>query len=72
MTAAAGTAIAVATALVAGGLGPGAIAVAIAAAVTALGGTAALRVLGGVSGDTFGAVAKLVELASYAALAAWA
>jgi cobalamin synthase len=27
-------------------------------------------VLGGVSGDTFGAVAKLVELASYAALAA--
>jgi adenosylcobinamide-GDP ribazoletransferase len=70
---AAGTAIAVATALVAGGLGPGAIAVAIAAAVTALSATAALRVLGGVSGDTFGAVAKLVELASYAALAAaWA
>ncbi|MEN3280856.1 MAG: adenosylcobinamide-GDP ribazoletransferase [Solirubrobacteraceae bacterium] len=70
---AAGTAIALATALVAGGLGPGAIAIATAAAVTALGAAAALRVLGGVSGDTFGAVAKLVELASYAALAAaWA
>jgi adenosylcobinamide-GDP ribazoletransferase len=69
---AAGTAIAVATALVAGGLGPGAIAAATATAVTAVGATAALRVLGGVSGDTFGAVAKLVELASYAALAsAW-
>ena len=67
---AAGTAIAIATALVAGGLGPGAIAAATAAAVTAVGAMAALRVLGGVSGDTFGAVAKLVELASYAALAA--
>jgi adenosylcobinamide-GDP ribazoletransferase len=67
---AAGTASAIATALAAGGLAPGAIAVATAAAVTVLGATAALRVLGGVSGDTFGAVAKLVELASYAALAA--
>jgi adenosylcobinamide-GDP ribazoletransferase len=70
---AAATASAVATALIAGGLGPGAIAAASATAVTAIGAAAALRVLGGVSGDTFGAVAKLVELASYAALAAaWA
>jgi adenosylcobinamide-GDP ribazoletransferase len=35
-----------------------------------VGGWGALRVLGGVSGDTFGAVNKLVELSTYAALAA--
>jgi adenosylcobinamide-GDP ribazoletransferase len=70
---AAGSAIAVATALVAGGIGPGAIAFGVACATNAIGGWAALRVLGGVNGDTFGGVAKLVELASYAALAAaWA
>jgi adenosylcobinamide-GDP ribazoletransferase len=70
---AAGSAIAVATALMAGGTGPGAIAFGVACAVTAIGGCAALRVLGGVNGDTFGGVAKLVELAAYAALAAaWA
>jgi adenosylcobinamide-GDP ribazoletransferase len=70
---AAGTAIAIATALVAGGLRPGAIAAATACAVTALGAAAALRVLGGCSGDTFGAVNKLVELTAYATLAAaWA
>jgi adenosylcobinamide-GDP ribazoletransferase len=70
---AAGSSIALATALVAGGVGPGAIAIAVACALTAIGGWAALRVLGGVNGDTFGAVAKLVELAAYAALAAaWA
>ena len=68
---AAGTTIALATALVAGDLGPGAIAAAT-AAVAPRAVTTAVRVLGGVSGDTFGAVAKLVELASYAALvAAW-
>lgn len=68
-----GTAVAIATALVAGGTRPGAIALATGAVVTALGAAAAVRALGGVSGDTFGAVAKLVELGSYAALAAaWA
>jgi adenosylcobinamide-GDP ribazoletransferase len=66
----AGSAIALATALVAGGLKPGAIAVGTACLVTALGAAAAFRVLGGVTGDTFGAVAKLVELATYGALAA--
>jgi len=68
-----GSAVAVATALVAGGTRPGAIALATAVAITALGAIAAVRALGGVSGDTFGAVAKVVELGSYAALAAaWA
>jgi adenosylcobinamide-GDP ribazoletransferase len=68
-----GSAVAVTTALVAGGARPGAIALAIAVAITALGAVSAVRTLGGVSGDTFGAVAKLVELGSYAALAAaWA
>jgi adenosylcobinamide-GDP ribazoletransferase len=70
---AAGSAIALATALLAGGFGPGAIAAAIACILTTLGATAARRALGGVTGDTFGAVAKLVELGAYAALAAaWA
>jgi adenosylcobinamide-GDP ribazoletransferase len=69
---AAGSAIAVATTLAAGGLAPGAIAIAAAAAVTAIGGAVAVRGFGGVTGDTFGAVTKLVELAVYAALvAAW-
>lgn len=66
----AGSCVAVATALLAGGPGAGAIALGVACAVTAVGGWAALRVLGGVSGDTFGAVNKLVELSTYAALAA--
>jgi cobalamin synthase len=65
--------IAVATALLAGGLLMGAIALAVACIGTLRGGWAALRVLGGVSGDTFGAVNKLVEIAAYLALAAaWA
>lgn len=69
----AGSAIAVATALLAGGLQAGAIAAGVAVAVTVACGLAARHVLGGVTGDTFGATAKLVELASYAALAAaWA
>jgi adenosylcobinamide-GDP ribazoletransferase len=67
------SAIAFTTALLTGGLLAGAIAVATACAVTALGATVALRTLGGVTGDTFGATNKVVELASYAALAAaWA
>jgi adenosylcobinamide-GDP ribazoletransferase len=67
---AAASAIAVAAALLAGGLRAGAIATATACAVTALGAIGARRVLGGVTGDTLGAVAKLVELATYGALAA--
>jgi adenosylcobinamide-GDP ribazoletransferase len=70
---AAGSAIALATALLAGGLRPGAIAAGVACALTVAGAIGARRTLGGVTGDTFGAVAKLVELGSYAALAAaWA
>jgi adenosylcobinamide-GDP ribazoletransferase len=65
-----GTSVAVGTALAAGGLVPGIVALAVACAVTVLGGWASLRVLGGVSGDTFGAVNKLVEIAAYLALAA--
>jgi adenosylcobinamide-GDP ribazoletransferase len=68
-----GTFIAVATALLAGGLLVGAIALAVACVGTLVGGWVTLRVLGGVSGDTFGAVNKLVEIAAYLALAAaWA
>jgi adenosylcobinamide-GDP ribazoletransferase len=67
---AAGSCVAVAAALVAGGLVPGAVALAAAGAATATGGWAAVRAFGGVSGDTFGAVNKLVELSTYAALAA--
>jgi adenosylcobinamide-GDP ribazoletransferase len=67
-----GTAIAVATALVAAGPGPGAIALGVAALVTALAAAPMARALGGTTGDTYGAVNKLVELAAYAALvAAW-
>jgi adenosylcobinamide-GDP ribazoletransferase len=68
-----GSAIAVATALLAGGVLGGAIVMAVACVGTIVGGWATLRVLGGVSGDTFGAVNKLVETAAYLALAAvWA
>jgi adenosylcobinamide-GDP ribazoletransferase len=67
---AAGSAVALATALLAGGLEAGAIAAGVAVALTAAGAAIALRTLGGVTGDTFGAVAKLVELGTYAALAA--
>ena len=70
---AAGTCFAVATALVAGGVVAGALALGVACAATVAGGWWALRVLGGVSGDTFGAVNKLVEVAAYLTLAAiWA
>jgi adenosylcobinamide-GDP ribazoletransferase len=66
---AAGTCVALGTALLAGGVA-GAVAVGVACAVTVVGGLSALRVLGGVSGDTFGAVNKLVEIATYLTLAA--
>ncbi len=70
---AAATAFAAAVAVVAAGPGAAALALAVAAAVTVLGGLIALRTLGGVSGDVYGAVNKLVEVAAYAALVAlWA
>jgi adenosylcobinamide-GDP ribazoletransferase len=69
----AGTALAVAVTLLAGGLVAGGVALAVALALTALGGTYFRVRLGGVTGDTFGAVNKVVELGTYAALAAvWA
>jgi adenosylcobinamide-GDP ribazoletransferase len=68
-----GTVVAVGVALLAGGLVAGAIAVATALVLTGLGGTYFRARLGGVTGDTFGAVNKVVELGTYAALAAvWA
>lgn len=70
---AAATAFALAVALVAGRPGAGAVAFGVAVALTAGAGVLFRRALGGVSGDTFGALTKVVELASYAALAAmWA
>jgi adenosylcobinamide-GDP ribazoletransferase len=68
-----GTLTAVAATLAVAGPTPGGVALALAAATTASGGWIALRALGGVCGDTYGAVNKLVELAVYAGLAAvWA
>ena len=56
--------------LVIAGLGPGAVALGVAVALTVLGGSWFRRRLGGVSGDTFGAVNKVVELATYLVLGA--
>lgn len=67
---AAGTLFAVAVALAAGRPGAGAIAFGIAVVLTAAAGLLFRRTLGGVSGDTFGAATKVVELGCYAALAA--
>ncbi|MDQ3768943.1 MAG: adenosylcobinamide-GDP ribazoletransferase, partial [Actinomycetota bacterium] len=68
----AGSAVAIAVAVLAGGAGPGALALAVAVATTLIAGGLMLRALGGVTGDTFGAVTKLVEVAVYGALvAAW-
>jgi adenosylcobinamide-GDP ribazoletransferase len=66
----AGTLMAVAVCLTVGGPGPGAATFAVAAAVTAAGGWVTCRALGGVTGDTLGAVNKLVELSAYATLGA--
>ena len=65
-----GTAFAAGLTLLTGGLVAGAIALATAVALTGLGGTYFRARLGGVTGDTFGAVNKVVELGTYAALAA--
>jgi cobalamin synthase len=46
------------------------VALAGACAVGVVGGFIALRALGGVSGDTFGAVNKLTEVTTYAVLSA--
>jgi len=67
---AAGSAVAVAVTLAAAGVGAGLVTLAVAAAVTAAGATLMARALGGVTGDTFGAVGKLVEVSVYAALVA--
>ncbi len=52
------------------GPGPGALTLGVAATLTLLGGAYFRRRFGGVSGDTFGAVNKVVELATYAVLGA--
>ncbi len=68
-----GSVFAVAATLAACGIRPGLIVLAVAAGVTALGGLLCVRVLGGVTGDTYGAVNKAVEaveLATYVALGA--
>lgn len=66
----AATGYTVALVLLVAGPGAGALAVGVAALLTALGGLYFRRRLGGVSGDTFGAVNKVVELATYATLGA--
>lgn len=67
------TVFAAGVAIAAGGVVAGAVALGVACAATALGGLIAMRTLGGVSGDVFGAVNKLVEVGAYAALVAvWA
>jgi adenosylcobinamide-GDP ribazoletransferase len=57
-----GTVFAAAVALLAGGLVAGAVALAVAVGLTGLGGSYFRARLGGVTGDTFGAVNKVVEL----------
>jgi len=67
---AAATAYALAVALVAGRPAAGAVAFGVAALLTAAGALLFGRALGGATGDTFGALAKVVELGCYAALVA--
>ena len=63
----------VAVALVAGRPAAGAVALGVGALLTGAGVALFRRTLGGATGDTFGALTKVVELACYAALAAmWA
>lgn len=64
------TAFTIAVALLVAGPGPGALALGVAALLTAAGGAFFRRALGGVTGDTYGAVNKVVELATYATLGA--
>jgi adenosylcobinamide-GDP ribazoletransferase len=72
-TTAVATAYTIAIALVAGRPAAGAVALGVAALLTALGVVLFRRTLGGATGDTFGALVKVVELGCYAALVAmWA
>lgn len=64
------TVLATVTAFVAFGAADGAVIVGVALAVTLAGGLWLARVLGGTTGDSYGAVNKLVELATYATVAA--
>ncbi len=64
------TAFAAAVAVVALGLGPGLAALAVAVALTLVLAALFARALGGATGDTFGAVNKLVEVAVYVTAAA--
>jgi adenosylcobinamide-GDP ribazoletransferase len=67
-----GTLYAAAIALAVAGPAAGAIAFGVAAALTVLGAAVARRAFGGVTGDTFGAMTKVVEVATYAVLvSAW-
>jgi adenosylcobinamide-GDP ribazoletransferase len=64
------TAYALAVALIAGRPAAGAVAFGLAALLTAAGALLFRRTLGGATGDTFGALTKVVELGCYAALVA--
>jgi adenosylcobinamide-GDP ribazoletransferase len=64
------SALAAATVVAAVGPRDAAAGFAVAAAVTAVASAGAVRAFGGATGDTFGATIKLVELATYATLAA--
>ncbi|PTL55799.1 adenosylcobinamide-GDP ribazoletransferase [Paraconexibacter algicola] len=61
---------AVAVAVLCAGVGPGLLAVGVAVVLTFGGGLVLARQFGGVTGDSFGAVNKVVELATYVVLAA--
>jgi len=64
------TVLSVVVAIIAAGAGPGLLALAVAATITAALGATLARALGGVTGDSFGAVNKVVEVATYVTLAA--
>jgi adenosylcobinamide-GDP ribazoletransferase len=66
----AGTLYTAALVLALAGPGPGALALGVAVALGALCGWGLVRALGGVTGDTFGAVNKLTEVATYVVLGA--
>ena len=68
-TTAAGTVLAAVACLAVAGPAVGAVAAGVAVLVTLLGAVWALRIFGGVSGDVFGAVNKVVEIAVYAVAA---
>lgn len=68
----AGTAYSAAIVVIVAGPGPGAVALGVAAVVSALCSWGLMQHLGGVTGDTYGAVNKLCEVATYLVLgSAW-